>query len=414
MNILKLDTELKDKIITARIELLSQHPFFGQLAQYLYPTATDSIETAAVDGESQFLINPKFGMSCNINDMLFVVVHETMHLATSTHSRFPEYGNKQIWNIASDIAINYIILNKDHGAGIDLPREDLIVPLYKGFEKYWGLATEEIYYRLLKESKDCPVCNGSGSGESGNSKSGGSGQPGSSRSHSGDCPFKGFWVDESGSMCGSAEGMTEDQVNQWKRRISNAAAQARQAGNLPGALDYFVTDLLQPKKNWKRELRMETCKALRRRYDWKRISRRTAGIVRTPGQSPYLPSALLYMDTSGSMSDNDLREAINEMAEIVRIAGGRATLILGDAEIYYSGEISLKELSKLPVQRGGTNFIPLFEHIEEKKLKPSVLVGFSDLEGPFPACTPDFPVIWCRPKGWKAKAPFGRIIDIEN
>lgn len=428
----KLEEETKDKVITARVNLYSDHPFFAQLAQYLQPRPSWTVPTAGVDSNARFFLNPDFGKACNIKDMTFVVAHETMHLVTATCARMPEGADRNLWNIASDIAINYLIANKEHGAGIDLPRPEVIKPLYGGkFEKYWGWITEEIYYDLLRTKKKCPGCqeaNKQQSGGQGNQpQSGGSGQPqdddgdgegqgqegAGGEQHSDDCPFKGYWYDQSGSMCGHAGGMSEEDIAEWKNRVANAAAEARNQGKLPGALGNFVTDLMQPKKNWRRELRMATNRALRKKYDWKKVSRRTAGMVRTPGKSPYMPEALMYMDTSGSMSDDDIREAINEMAEIVRLAGGKCTLILGDAEVYYVGEVNIKALTDLPVQRGGTNFIPVFEEIEARDLKPAIFIGFTDLEGPFPEFAPNYPVVWCRPSGYKAEAPWGRVIDIE-
>lgn len=431
----KLSEESKDKVITARVSLYSDHPFFAQLAQYLIPVGTAQIPTAGVTGARKFYLNPKFAESCNNQDMIFVVAHETMHLVTATCARAPEGCNQQLWNVASDIAINYLIANKEHGAGIALPRESTIKPLYEGFEKYWGWTTEDIYYDLLKNQKACPAC-GQGGGQKDDKEGQGEGQsqgeggegdqegggghecgpedhPGHQGGHSKDCPFKGKWWDESGHECAGPDSMDDEEIAEWKQRVANAAAEARQAGKLPGALGQFVTDLMQPKKDWRRELRLATHRALRRRYDWKKVNRRTAGSVRTPGKSPHLPSAYLFMDTSGSMSDEDLREAISEMAEIVRLGGGKATLILGDAEIYHYGEVDIEQLKKLPVQRGGTDFRPLFNEIENRNEKPNILIGFSDLEGPFPDAPPGFPVVWCRPKGWKADAPFGRVIDID-
>lgn len=411
---LKLSEETKDKIITARVALYGEHPFFATLAQYLgYPIPVTHIPTAAVNGRAKFYLNPEFGEKCSVQDMLFVVTHETMHLVTATMSRMPEGADPKLWNIASDLAINYLIINPEHGAGIAPPRAEVCKPLYEGFEKYWGDTTEEIYYKLLRDTKPCPVCRPSSNtpnkGKGSNSKS----KDPDNKEHSKGCPFKGFWWDTSGSECGHEGGMTEEEISEWKQKIAAAAAEARQAGKLPGSLGNFVTDLLQPKKNWKRELRMATNKALRKRYDWKRVARRTAGTVRTPGKSPHLPSALIYMDTSGSMSDDDIRDAINEIAEIVRLGGGKAKLILGDAEVYYCGEVSVNQLKNLPVQRGGTNFIPVFEMIAEENLNPSIFIGFSDLEGSFPHLSPNYPVIWCRPQGYKTDAPFGRVIDIE-
>ncbi len=434
-----LSTANKDKVITARVNLYSEHPFFAQLAQYMVPTGSWMVPTAGITASKKLFFNPEFADKLNVKEMTFVIAHETMHLVTATCAREPEGAYPMLWNIATDIAINYLLCNREHGAGMQPPREEVIKILFDGeFVQYDGWAAEDIYYDLLKKhSQDCPYCgkgqkgedgdkegDGGGAGDSdGDQQQGGGGEPGENRvgsntsgpGNSCGC-FKGYWWDGSGDALGNPvdeDSMTEEQKGEWKERISAAAESARQAGKLPGALDQFCTTLANPRKNWRRVLRGAANRCLRRRYDWKRVARRTAGRIRTPGRSPHMPEAVVYIDTSGSMSDDDIRQAINEVAAIIKLGGGKGTLILGDWDVYYVGEVTPKSLTNLPVQRGGTNFVPVFEAIKEKKIKPAIFIGFSDLEGQFPECAPNYPVVWCRPEGWKSEAPWGTVIDIE-
>ncbi len=465
----KLDEDTMDKIIEARIILHSEFPFFGQLSQYLIPRASWIVPTAAVTVDAKFLVNPDFMKTLSTRETVFVCAHETMHMVTDTINRRPAGANPMMWNMASDCAINYLILDEENGAGMQMPTS--INPIYGGeWAKYHGWTTEEIYYDMLKHAKmnpeQCPMCGGdkgkkdqsdsggqgkgdkgdegdekqeaSGGGEGdeegdgdteGDGGSGGGDEDteddgegeGNNRcscnssgqgNSAGEGMGKGYWWDNSADDFTDSN-VNDEQASEWKQRCASAAAEARAAGKLPGALGQFVTDLVQPQRNWRRELRLAAHRALRRRYDWKRVSRRTAGVVRTPGKSPYMPTAVCYIDTSGSMSDEDIREAVIEVADIIKHGGGKGYLILGDAEIYFCGEVTRDALKTLPVQRGGTDFRPIFQKIEDDDLKPQIFIGFTDLEGPFPPIQPKYPVIWCRPKGWKGEAPFGKIIDIE-
>ncbi len=414
----------KEKSVSARVNLYSEHPFFAQIAQYLIPHASHLVPTAGVTAGSKMFINPAFSEACNVQDMTFIIAHEAMHCVLESWARMPEGANHEKWNQATDIAINYLLANTEKGAGMALPREEVIKPLFGGeFTKYDGWIAEDIYYDLMKNHQEqCPFC---GKGQQGDEEDEGEGggdpgeqQAGQNTSGPGNscgC-FKGYWWDGSGSALGNPlddESMSDQEKAEWKDRIASAAEYARQRGQLPGALDKFCTTILNPRKNWRRELRLAANRALRKRCDWKRVSRRTAGRIRTPGRSPHMPEAVVYIDTSGSMSDDDIMAAINEVAEIIRLGGGKGTLILGDWDVYYCGEVSVKSLSNLPVKRGGTNFVPVFEKIKEEKLKPAIFIGFSDLEGGFPDYAPNFPVIWCRPEGWKSEAPWGKVIDIE-
>lgn len=417
----------KEKSVSARVDLYSEHPFFAQIAQYLIPTASHLVPTAGVTAGSKLFINPVFSEMCNVQDMIFIIAHEAMHAVLESWARMPEGANHKVWNWATDIAINYLLANTEHGAGMALPREEVIKPLFGGeFEKYDGWLAEDIYYDLMKNHKEqCPICGAGqqGEGDEESDDGGGGGEPGeqqagsstSGQGNSCGC-YKGYWWDGSGAGIGNPlddDSMTDEQKAEWKDRIASAAEYARQRGQLPGALDKFCTTILNPRKNWRRELRLAANRALRRRCDWKRVSRRTAGRIRTPGRSPHMPEAVVYIDTSGSMSDDDISAAINEVAAIIQLGGGKGTLILGDWDVYYCGEVNVAALSTLPVQRGGTNFVPVFKKIAEKKLKPAIFIGFSDLEGGFPDTAPNFPVVWCRPEGWKSEAPWGKVIDIE-
>ena len=453
-----LSEDTKDTVTTARVNLYTDYPFFACLAQYMKPKGSWMVPTAGVSSKSDgadtrgaiFWLNPKFGEKCNIRDMVWILAHEVMHFVTATMSRQPEGANHMLWNVASDIAINYILSDREQGAGLPLPRPDVIKPLFGDeFAKYNGWVTEDIYYDLLREhQKNCPYCqqkmkqsgdqkdDQQNSGQGDNQKddqsgdqqqSGGSGEdfgdsdycpgPGGGKDYTSgegnakDGCFKGYWWDGSGSE--TTKDMSDEEIAEWKNRISSAAATARQAGKLSGDLSKFVTDLMQPRKDWRKLLRNATNRCLRKRWDWKKVGRRTAGRVRTPGKSPYLPTAVSYIDTSGSMSDEDITQAITEVSSIISLGGGKGILILGDAEVYYCGEMTVDGLRTLPVKRGGTDFRCVFDKITEEDIHPAIFIGFSDLEGPFPDNPPDFPVIWCRPEGWKSDAPWGKVIDID-
>jgi predicted metal-dependent peptidase len=446
----ELSQETADKIVLARMNLYRENPFFMLLALYFNPKPVEWMPTAAVDGKGNFYINEDFAAKCSVTDMQFVIAHEVMHIVTQTCGRMPPKGHPLLFNIASDCVINYMLCHPTDGANRPLPNPDTIVPIYghhpaevkarfqdmkddKGntieptdWAKYDNWVAEEIYFDLLKEIPQSLL----DALEAMNGDEGGNFSPGDGDGEG--KPFDGYWWDDTAERMGGngkedpdeqgKDGkdkydgtMSEEERKQWATRVSGAAAAAKQAGKLPGSLDEFCTEILQPKHNWKNEVRRYASNHLRKRYDWKRQSRRTAGVVRTPGKSPHSPTAVLYMDTSGSMSDADLRQCIGEMASIISLCGGDARLILGDAEIYYDGEVDKEALKKLPVQRGGTDFRPIFDRIDESGQPPQLFIGFTDCCGPFPDNPPAFPVIWCRPKGaWGYdEAPWGKNIDIE-
>jgi predicted metal-dependent peptidase len=419
----QLPKHLEDKVVKARFSLYEHFPFFAQLAQYFKPIAAPGHGSAAITANAELFLDPEFVEKCNENDMLWVLCHEAFHIVTMTSSRTPEGADRLVWNIASDAVINPIL----DEAGLPLIRPEVIVPIREGkFAKYKGSTTEAAYFDMMQNPEKTfgmslkklhEIYDG---GDGGSGKGGGKGA------------MKEYWWDNSGSELGkkgntkgmdkdgnsqSNGGMTEEQRAQWKDRIASAAEAAKNAGKLPGVLGAFVTTLLAPKKDWKKELRVCVRSILTNEWTFKKPSRRTIGIgIRTPGVCGEKPTCIGSIDTSGSMSKEELTRCLSEFKKIVELCGGKSYLILHDAEVYWAGEVTDKELSQLrELQQGGTDFCCIFDHIKEELDKvPALLVGFTDCCGPFPAKQPNFPVIWCRPNsGYKGEPPWGKLIEVD-
>jgi predicted metal-dependent peptidase len=419
-----LNHEQSDKFIKARVKLLVDFPFFAQLAMYLDPHISRGLPTAGVDPKGKLWINPDFIDKAEIEDMVFIIAHEVMHLVDMCHDRFPAGGCHTCWNKANDVAINRLILDSN----IQLPRPEFIKPLCKecssDYAKYDNMITEKIYHDMYcNQDHSDPDDGESGEGDQDGENQGGEGdQDGDGGQKEGpgrDCGASpagsNEWWDDSGCRCKKGK-MSDEDAAKWKQRAAAAAATAKGRGNMPGNLEEFMTTLLAPRQNWRKELRIASSHYLKGRWTWRKVGRRTAGVVRTPGRDPAPPLAVIYTDTSGSMSDDELQRCFSEAAEIVKQVGGKCRLLLGDAEIYYDGDVDMEALKKLPVQRGGTDFRPIFEKLAETSTVPDIFIGFTDLGGPFPD-RPDFVnrVIWCVPKHneYKGEAPWGRVIEVE-
>jgi len=61
---------------------------------------------------------------------------------------------------------------------------------------------------------------------------------------------------------------------------------------------------------------------------------------------------------------------------------------------------------------GGTGFVPVFDWLAECRLRPDLLLCFTDAEGDFRQRQPDFPVIWLV-KG-RAPVPWGERIQLND
>ena len=67
-----------------------------------------------------------------------------------------------------------------------------------------------------------------------------------------------------------------------------------------------------------------------------------------------------------------------------------------------------------PKGGGGTDFRPVFDHVETMDEAPACVVYLTDLCGGFPAVAPDYPVLWVNTARWSSgSVPFGEVIKVE-
>lgn len=120
---------------------------------------------------------------------------------------------------------------------------------------------------------------------------------------------------------------------------------------------------------------------------------------------------LLAIDTSGSVSDNELKEFMNEIKHIHK-AGVDITIIQCDTKINsikpYNGKNEL-EING----RGGTEFDPVLEYFNNNLKKYTSLVYFTDGEG-YPRIKPKGNMLWVLSEQsyMNEKLP-GKVIKLE-
>lgn len=413
-----------DKLLgIARTQLLMRHPFFGKLAMRMQPTPTPMIPTAAVDPKGRMYYNVNFLNACTIDDAMFVVAHEVMHMVQRCNARFPDGGIHAVWNMASDIVVN-IILDQAHISPRPEWRKEFL-----GFEdkyrKYEAkLITNYIYYDLIKEVKDnsdCEACKqiakgildqnsqrsqkqrneqgkqdgtdsnaSNGSGDSGDNDSGeaqghnhgdgkscdhsGNGDAGDNVSNSGSAN-SGTLKHTCGNVQGCCSGVTSDKgqaqdpddaeaYNQWQRNIMSAA-EGINRGSLPGTVQEMLENLKKPSITWKDIVRATGTPIYGKdRYNYKKISRRGLALgIHLPAATPEKKGGLVFIDTSGSISSELIVQFCSEVVGILDAIGCSKIYVgLHDYHVYDLVEVGKDNMAqKLKFARGGTSHIDVFD-----------------------------------------------------
>jgi predicted metal-dependent peptidase len=127
---------------------------------------------------------------------------------------------------------------------------------------------------------------------------------------------------------------------------------------------------------------------------------------------PESPKIVFAVDTSGSMSEQDLKQAIGELEDIRKKFQARVYFMDCDAGVYASRWLMPHE--KLPALQGGggTDFAPVFEHLISKRIKPDYCCFFTDGFGNFgndPSA--HFKVLWVI-TNQEVTPPFGDVVRV--
>jgi predicted metal-dependent peptidase len=201
---------------------------------------------------------------------------------------------------------------------------------------------------------------------------------------------------------------------QWRQRLAGAAQQAMQAGKMSGALARLVDHLLQPQLPWRMLLARYLSSTARDDYNYTRPSRREGSAILPSLRSSQI-DVVVALDTSGSVSDGEIRQFMSEVDALKGQVRARVTLVACDAALASDGPWLYEPWEEFKLPRefpggGGTDFRPVFDWLAREGKRPDLLVYFTDAEGSFPEREPDFPVIWLV-KG-RCKVPWGQRIQL--
>lgn len=407
-----MQSQAMDRLKKARAKMLVKHPFFATLMMSMPMIETTQVPTAATDMK-QLFINPGFVDAVDDDVLMFVIAHEIMHTALTHGMRL---GSRQPlrWNVATDYAINLIL--KDSKFKVwDQALLD---------EKYRDLSADAIYNQLKKEEDEQQSQpqqgQGGGQGDDDGQSGGGAGGPPPPPGQQGNGkPGTGEPGNEHHSpMLGDlikpeADGdpVAEDRLRKdIQQRVAQAASIARMTGNMPGSLERFVEQVLEPKVPWFETLRHLMTEFDKVDEDWMHRNRRFSIYLPSDNAEARLGEFVVIGDTSGSISDEEMAEYMAECRAVLEDCKPEKTrLIWADAEV--TGEQEFDEHDELiprPRGGGGTDMRVPLKYVEQ--YDPTFVVLFTDGFTPWPKEEPPFPLIVCCTTN--TTVPVGEVLRI--
>jgi len=409
-----MSEQLETKLAAARTRLILDKPFLGALVLRLPMVAANSnwCKSTATDARS-FYYNPEYIDDLSVEQVQFALAHEALHCALSHFAR-RLHRDKHRWDLACDLAINPLLV----ADGLTPVPEALLLDAFE------GMTAEEIY-PMLDEHEDLTPQDehiydqdeqDSEGGEAGNAPGQGNSQPqeGGKGSHNPEEDQK----EEGGSGADRPSPLTKEEQEQlsvqWAQRMAGAAQTAMQAGKLSGSLARMIDHLLQPQLPWRMLLARYMTATARDDYNYARPSRREGSAI-MPSLKSHELKVVVALDTSGSVTDEEMRQFLSEINAIKAQANARITLIACDAKVDEAGPWIYESWEDFTLPQefpggGGTDFRPAFEWTAGQSPQPDLMLYFTDAQGRFPDIEPSFPVIWLV-KG-KQKVPWGQRIQL--
>ena len=347
-------------------------------------TFTSEVQTAGVNGINM-VINPEFFLELPESERRFLLVHEAWHIGLMDIIRLGD-KNPDVWNQACDHYINLMV---------DDQKDPLLKFIDMGLKdnKYSGWEKEDIYKDLMQNPRN----------QKKNKLSG---------------DLQGNGDDKS-----SGKKLSKEQIQVLEKQISNIVQQAAMqtkmmGGKVPSDVEKYLDNLYNPRLPWEKLLLKYMSSISYEDYSYQRINKSffPHGIILPTIFGEGLGRIAIANDTSCSVSDEEFKAYLGAIKDIKdRLNPEQMDVVSFTTHIEKTWTIREDEdISKIQFRAsGGTDLYPVFDHFNQPKNKPQVLIVFSDLE-----CTPikkkpDFDVIWICVNNKSAQTNFGKKIHIE-
>ena len=207
----------------------------------------------------------------------------------------------------------------------------------------------------------------------------------------------------------------------WDEAMHQALNIARAEGKVPGQVEQTVKGAHASTLDWRTLLRRYMTDAAKSDYSWSLPNRRfiDSGLYLPSIRSEGMETIAVIVDTSGSLPAATLAEFWAELREVAAEIKPESVVVLQvDAAVQDTAEYAPDELpDEIALKgRGGTDFRPGFEWLDEQGIRPAVCLYFTDMEcSSYPEAEPPFPVVFCNwsepPEDWN-REPWGERIDI--
>ena len=385
----ELPRELRRRWAAGRVWAAHQAPYLASALLALDPVVVDSSDEVApavdlrafpADRSWHVYLDPNVLARVEVGELGFWLLHQVSHLLREHAPRFPgapvpqgaapfgpRTADQRCWNVASDAEINDDL----HTARLELP-DTAVHPARLGLPENW--TAEQYWDALAREAEP-------------------------------DAPMPDFDPD-CGSGCDgqervwncSSHGLTALDVRMVSRETARRIREhTMERGDTPAGWQRWADEILEPSADWRRQLAVQVRRGAaeitgRVDFTYRRPSRRASAVpdVVLPSLRQPLPQVALVIDTSGSMSDSMLGQALGELTGVLRslgVARRNLRVIACDARAYEAQRV--RDLNAVRLEGGGgTDMGAGIDAAVELRPRPDLIIVLTDGYTPWRSAPP--------------------------
>ena len=332
----------------------------------------DNCPTAYTDGVNK-RYGRKFVEELSEPELQALVLHENLHVALNHIGRFRQKFEEdpQLMNVCADYVVNDIIVSIGDTDFLKLPEGGLYD------RKYHNWSVNEVY-KDLKKKKDEEKKNEQEQVSQGYDRC--TGKTGESVGNLKPLDEHDF---------GASKDMTIEEKKAVAKDIDDALREGQiLAGKLGGKTPRSIDELLQPKVDWKTELREFISSSIKGNdeYTWRKFNKRLmANDIYMPSmENESIGELVVAIDTSGSIGTVELTEFATELVSICNtVTPEKIRVVWWDYDVHGEQSFNVDDYGNIahllkPKGGGGTRLSCVSDYIVKENIDAEAVVVFTD------------------------------------
>ena len=392
--------KMAGRLTLARNRILQEYPFYGRLLMRL-SFGLAECETAYTDMR-QIVFDPAFAGRLTDEELIFVLMHEVLHCSLNHCVRGRTFI-PLLYNIACDMVVNSLILESMGRSSFEVDQVEVMHLAPDGKEGSLYDA-ETIYHMLTDKIEQQP-------------------EPGNG--------IAGSMVDRHDQWGEIEEGTTLQ--DQWNYDTFQAAKGCSDIPAPSGVFRHLKALGDKGRLPWREILKeFVTDQFMEWRYTFSPGAKRYSyldfvlpDISEEPEEE--ISDLWFFVDTSGSMSSQDVRMVLTELKSLLlQIEKVRGLLFFFDTWVREPEKFGdIDELTKVkPPAMGGTSFHAVFDEIHrrtegtqnESAREPAAVIIMTDGLAPYPEeeKAKGIPVLWILTRRPDREPPWGKVLYLKD